>query len=450
MKNLAILLIDDELDITEILALLLSGRYTADFVSAHNGKDAVKILNEAQTHFDLIFCDFNMPNGNGKFVLEELRKKNQSTSFVLLTSDNLEEHPEFINKEHTFYLQKPFDEDGLCAMVETIIKPETTSDSDKSYLSISLSTLLKIQKIAVPLYVKINESKYLKIINEGILFNDSEYEKYKQKNLNSLHVLKDDFSRLVIEYKTKTLSDMFFNTYKSEGQEEFTISASINEIINSSIHAFGFTEQAVEVTKENIKFVKAIVDRKFVLHDLLRWLENNGDYKYELTHSLLICYITSAIAQKFTFVNTRATELIALAAFFHDISLESYQIENEPKFREALKQGLPINKDNVDLIRKHPAKSAEMLAQWNMCPKEVLTIIENHCERPDGKGFPNGILAHQFDELTACFIFCEDLANYFLASRNKNRILEFISNNSQIYSEAPFKNFLEVIRELVI
>ena len=96
-------------------------------------------------------------------------------------------------------------------------------------------------------------------------------------------ILKDDFQKLVIEYKTKTLSELFFTTYKSESHEEFAVSASISEIIASTINAFGFSEKSVEATKENIRFVKAIVDRKPDLQEILRWLENNGEFKYELT-----------------------------------------------------------------------------------------------------------------------------------------------------------------------
>lgn len=441
-----ILLIDDEADITEIIALLLGARFTAEFVNAQNGKDAVKILNSSTTKFDMIFSDFNMPNGNGRYVFEELRKKDGDTPFILLTSDNLDDHPEFKQQANTYYLQKPFDEDSLCSVVDNIFKNQ--QKTDRTYVPISLNTLLKIHKISVPLYLKINESKHLKIINEGNLFDENEFQKYKQKNLNYLYVPKEDFNNLIIEFKTRALSEMFYKTYKSESTEEFALSASINELIASTVNTFGFSEQTVALAKENIKFVKAIVDRKPDLKELLRWTENHTEYKYELIHSMLICFVTSAITQKFTFKDPRAGELIALAAFFHDTSLDSYQIENETKFREALRQGLSINKVDINLIKQHPQKSSEMLAHWKMCPKEVLSIIENHCERPDGKGFPHGIKANEFDELSACFIFSEDLVNFFLASRNKNRIQEFFIKNAQLYSAAPFKYFLDITKIL--
>lgn len=446
MKNLNILVIDDEIEITEIIGLLIGSCYSADFTLSHTGKSALTLIAETKIVFDLIICDFNMPNGNGKSVFDYLRQNNINTPFILLTSDAWDEHPEFNNQPNTFYVQKPFDEDILISVVRKSLEALITQES--TYIGISLATLLKIQKITAPLYVKINESKFVKVINEGNLFDDSEYTKYHQKNISSLYVVKDDFNGLIQDFKTKVLGELFFNSYKNDSQEEFQITASVNEIINSSVISFGFSDQTVGLAKENIKFVKTIVDKTSNLQNLLRWIENN-EYKYELTHSMLICFLSSAIAEKFKFQHPYACENIALAAFFHDISLEAYQIENEPKFREALRQGIPINKSDVDIIRQHPTKSIEMLANWNLCPNEVIAIIANHCERPDGRGFPKGIKASEFDEMSACFVFCEDLINFFLSSRSKSKVNEFLIKNEALYSAPPFKNFAEIIRELM-
>jgi HD-GYP domain-containing protein (c-di-GMP phosphodiesterase class II) len=342
-------------------------------------------------------------------------------------------------------VQKPFDEDNLISVVTKSLGSLTANES--TYIGISVTTLLKIQKISVPLYIKLNESKYIKVINENHLFDQAEYDKYKLKNIYSLFVIKENFNTLVQDFKTKILTEHFFKTYKSESNEEFQVTASVNEIINSSVISFGFSDQTIELAKENIKLVKAIVDKTSQLQNLLRWVDSN-DYKYELTHSMLICFLSSAIAQKYKFQNPNASENIALAAFFHDISLEAYQIENEPKFKEALRQGIHINKADIDIIRQHPIKSVAMLNKWKMCPEAVLTIITNHCERPDGKGFPKGLKAKDFDEMSACFVFCEDFVNFFLASRSKDRINEFLTKTVELYSVPPFNSFARIIKEI--
>lgn len=446
MRNLNILVVDDETEITEIIGLLVGSRYSADFTYAHTGKSAIALIAENKTNFDLIICDFNMPNGNGKMVFEYLNHNKISWPFILLTSDCWEEHPEFNNKSNTYYVQKPFDEDNLISVVTKSLESQITKES--AFIGISLATLLKIQRITTPLYVKINESKYVKVINEGSTFDEDEYNKYKQKQISGLFVSKDQFDDLILDFKNKVLDNLFFKTYKSESRDEFQITASVNELINSSIILFGFSDESVRLAKENIKFVKAIVTQASDLQNLLRWI-NSNDYKYELTHSMLICFLATAIAQKFKFQNPHACENIALAAFFHDISLDAYQIENEPKFKEALRQGLPTNKTDVDIIRQHPKKSIEMLGNWSLCPKEVLSIIENHCERPDGKGFPKGAKANEIDEMSACFLFCEDLINFFLVSRSKARVEEFLTKNAELYSVPPFNAFSQIVRDLL-
>jgi HD-GYP domain-containing protein (c-di-GMP phosphodiesterase class II) len=430
MKHLNILIIDDEPEISEIIGLILSTEYILECTHAESGNAGIKFISESPQKYDLVICDFKMPNGNGKAVFTYI-------------SDH--------NNGNTGYLEKPFSENSLFSVVSKVLTETTTSDTDQTtanYIPVTINTLLKIHKINCPLYLILNDNKYVKLFNENSIFDKAAHDKYKQKNVNCLYVLKNQFNNLIMDFKQNVLSDLLFSTYKPEANEPFELSASTQEIINSSIRSFGFSQQSVEMTQANIKLVKTIVDKTPPLQTVLRWLENS-DFKHELIHSLLLTYFIGAIAQNYKFKSPYSVEFLTIAAFFHDIALEAYQIENEPKFKEAIRHNILINKTDIDLIKKHPQKSVEILSKWKLCPKEVLQIIENHCERPDGKGFNNGLNANELDELSACFIFSEDIVTQFLNLKNKTSLLNYLEKNMQYYSTAYFKDFFKITKDLL-
>lgn len=65
--NNKILLVDDEKDILELFEMLFESE-GFDVTTANSGNEAIEILHN--NHFDVIFSDFKMPNGNGQSLLE--------------------------------------------------------------------------------------------------------------------------------------------------------------------------------------------------------------------------------------------------------------------------------------------------------------------------------------------------------------------------------------------
>ena len=69
-----ILGIDDNEDILSLLKTVLTSR-GHDFMSALNGKDGVKLIEEQ--NFDAILLDLAMPEFSGLDVIESLKKSNR-------------------------------------------------------------------------------------------------------------------------------------------------------------------------------------------------------------------------------------------------------------------------------------------------------------------------------------------------------------------------------------
>jgi len=72
MEKKRILIVDDEEDLTFLISEILIEQGVYDVYVAHNGKEAIKIIDEI--HPDIIFLDFVMPEMKGDQVLDFINK----------------------------------------------------------------------------------------------------------------------------------------------------------------------------------------------------------------------------------------------------------------------------------------------------------------------------------------------------------------------------------------
>jgi CheY-like chemotaxis protein len=84
-----ILIVDDELMLLLSMQRLLGNLY--DITIAAGAKEAIKIVDKQDTHFDLIIIDIYMPDINGVDLYHHIIKKNPSlkNNIIFMTGGNL-------------------------------------------------------------------------------------------------------------------------------------------------------------------------------------------------------------------------------------------------------------------------------------------------------------------------------------------------------------------------
>ena len=153
-----ILIIEDNPILRENLIFLLKKfSYLAE--SAQNGKIALEKINNTQFH--AIILDVNMPIMWGKEFLENLRKNNNSTPVLALTSDfMLQDKLEMFELWVDDYLTKPFEIEELVARLKSLLKRRENKIDDEK-----ISWDLKINYSKNKIYYK----------NEEINFPNKQY-----------------------------------------------------------------------------------------------------------------------------------------------------------------------------------------------------------------------------------------------------------------------------------
>jgi DNA-binding NtrC family response regulator len=110
-----VLLVDDETSILETLQILLRGE-GYDVALARNGREAIEMLETVKP--DIVLSDIRMPGATGLEVLARARQLDPEISVILMTAQaSLQSAVRAVNEGAYYYLQKPFANDELLAIL---------------------------------------------------------------------------------------------------------------------------------------------------------------------------------------------------------------------------------------------------------------------------------------------------------------------------------------------
>ena len=102
-------------------------------------------------------------------------------------------------------------------------------------------------------------------------------------------------------------------------------------------------------------------------------------------HSLNVAAAAVAVGASLG-LSGRDLEILELAATVHDVG----KLHVRP---EILAKPGPLDEDEWQEMRRHPARGAELLA--GHVPADVVEIVRSHHERWDGAGYPDGLAGNE-------------------------------------------------------
>lgn len=126
-----ILLVDDEVELTDPLARILKREgYQVDV--AHNGQEGSQLAH--QKHYDLLILDWMLPHTNGLEICRQLRLAGRNTPVLFLTAkDTLDDRVAGLDAGADDYLVKPFELRELLARVRALLRRPPTLETGSSF-----------------------------------------------------------------------------------------------------------------------------------------------------------------------------------------------------------------------------------------------------------------------------------------------------------------------------
>jgi CheY-like chemotaxis protein len=105
-----ILLVEDDGEILKFLKIHLN-RFFAKITAVNTSNAAIKALKERE--IDLVISDYNLPNFNGYELLQKIKRRDPSISFLFITGELLSAQQEAQLSDADGLLRKPFSVEKL-------------------------------------------------------------------------------------------------------------------------------------------------------------------------------------------------------------------------------------------------------------------------------------------------------------------------------------------------
>lgn len=433
------LVADDYEDMRELLEFVFNGQLGFDVDIVASGNEAIKKLKNKST-YDIIVTDLNMPDGTGLDLYKFYKASNFKVPFFVISGDLQSQHPELEGPNVT-WLKKPFD---IKKLVSNVQNHFTQFKAPEKYFAVSLQTLQKIRRIESPLFVKINEQKYVQISRDTFEFTESEVAKYQQRNLLVFYLQTSQLQNFLSIYRKSVASSEIWRDAE-DNHHQISVDT---ELLKSIAEIIGWGTEAESLVKESIERALSIVSHDPHFAKIIEKFKKNEKYGVA-EHCSLSLFVCSHLL-KIMGINDKSLIMqLTYASILHDITLED---ETYASKAHILKKDIRQiqGRKNVQQIFEHPIQASSMCNNWDFCPPQAKEIILNHHEKPDGSGFPFGKKASDLDFLSSLFIVAEDFANFCIYSDiNKSNYSEYIDSKKNYFSVGHFESIFRALTSAI-
>ncbi|MCM2350382.1 MAG: response regulator [Bacteriovoracaceae bacterium] len=436
-----ILVVDDEEDIRDIYEMVLRRAFPLDVVLAASGNEALKILEERGKP-QLIISDLRMPDGDGLFLRQSLLDKNYEIPFIICSTDPVHVLKRKFPGIHG-YVEKPKIVGPIVELVDSVV---SRYEVPPSYVPVRISFLLRLGTVHFDLYMKISESKYVKMINADEVFVQSDAERFYGKGLKHLYVLAEDADHYLtsIEKNLSALSD----EEKADSSTMAVISLESIESVERLSRSLGWKEGVVEAAKNTVNLAIKVASTEPNILKLFKYKLNDAHSKYS-QHVGLLALLNCGFCHQLGWISDSAQMKMGLAAIMHDITVDESVYENIELWNEAAYNSTDKSPE-VLKYRNHPAEAVNLLLGIKNVPSDVDQIILQHHELKDGRGFPRGLVSSRISPYATLFIIVEDLINFLGDSHDFDVTIDlFIRHRDERYNSGNFKKVFEVLKENV-
>lgn len=280
--------------------------------------------------------------------------------------------------------------------------------------------------------------KYVKLNYSSDHFIDI-LRKLQQKDVHEVYIKEADCKRLV-EHVSQSLSAKSFYDPKTIQEKRVEAVSAAMETVKTVINQLGVEPETVKLLKTINTRAMSLLSESPSIFAFVKEFKKNCSEEFLL--SILTNYIMSLVIDKFPWKSDQVKEKGALASLMCDMTLTK---EDFTVLREWQMNGGEL----PEKLKRHPADIAESLKKNKLLiPIETITIIEQHHELPDGKGFPHGITANRFNQLSSIFIISQQFSEALHSSGyDYEKRMEIISKIQARYGSS--KMFDKAIDALI-
>lgn len=150
-------MVDDNVNLVEMIKEYFSSHQfiSIDFC-AYDGLEGIKLIEEEQERYDVIILDLIMPNKDGMYVLEEMKKRRIDKKIIVATSYNSSDVIRQVSDYGVnYFILKPFELSDLeKRIMECQSKTNTKKNIDFHHNNLQISISKILHELGIPSHIK--------------------------------------------------------------------------------------------------------------------------------------------------------------------------------------------------------------------------------------------------------------------------------------------------------
>jgi putative nucleotidyltransferase with HDIG domain len=387
---LRVLVVDDQVAMREALKALLTGG-GHNVTAAENGKVAQDILESDK--FDLVISDIQMPIVNGIELLTWIKEQKGIPVILVTGFSHILETQQAFELGAADFLTKPFSFKAITRAIDKLFSPKNAKDEQEdpetTYCKIPIDDFVSGASVQISVYIKLSDSKYIRVAHTGDQIPTDRVENYKAKGLEYLYAKKTDFARLV--GFNMNVSKVLQKNSKISTEKKLRFLRYTTELVLENAVVNGIDSKAFKQAADCLELTLSVVTENQGLFEMLEILNNHADWLY--AHSLGVSMYSVMIAQKMGWKGQTTLFKLGVGGLFHDIGQKEIAADLLAKSRPSLSQ------DERRQIETHTSRGKDILLTLNGLSEDILQIVYEHHEDCTGRGYPRRVSSERIHPL---------------------------------------------------
>jgi HD-GYP domain-containing protein (c-di-GMP phosphodiesterase class II) len=438
-----VLLLQDSSDVREKIGFFIESTYGATVFEAPSAGEALKVLQTPEKTIDLVIWDTR--NGSASEI-EALRTQTAKIPTIVTTQGG----PEGVSLGGNIVgvVDRATYMESIVTAIDGLVEKGTLQQapSEQGQVRIKTKLLLSVCPLKGDIYIRLSKNKYVKLFQEGDVFDLQDLEKYTvKKGVEYLYIRQEQCQEFAQKYLTELQHLLESDKLTVEGVGK--LNQSVQETVQELSSKLGFTKEVQELTKTQVQLTVKSMGKDPDLSEILKKIDATAG-QYISSHSTLCAYLACSIATQLQWGSETTYYKLSLASFLHDITLENHALAEISTLDELEEKKSKFTEKEIKDYKGHPAAAAEMAKAMTEVPPDVDTIIRQHHERPDGSGFPRKLNHSYIAPLSSVFIVAHDLTKYTLAAGDQFSMETFLKDVREKYKSSQFKKVLSCLEVL--
>lgn len=439
-----ILLVADHPDIKELLTFQITTRFELKAKECGSARDAVEILKKDPDACDLLVAPFNGPSS----ILVKYLKERTDPLPVLFFYDPQVVKPDkesLSGLEVVAAVEISQLVEGTLKAIEIFQRDIETGVGLSEFCPIRTNLLIRVSPLKSDIYIRLSEKKYVKLFRLGDEFDAGDLERYYEtKKVEYMYLKRADTAEFIQKFR-KELEDLLLRTDMAQ-EEAMDASEMAQDAIHELVHAIGFKPEVQELAKKNVELTLKAVGANPRLSDLIGKMMSQGNYLSG--HSTLLAHVACAMAKEMEWGSESTFSKLVLASYMHDLALRNQEIAKINSLRDLDTRKAEFPAEEVKNYHLHPAKAADVVRSFKEVPADVDIIVQQHHERPNGSGFPRGLLFNYIAPLSSLFIVAHELTQDIIAKRGAFILKKFIEEKKPHFNQGNFKKVFAALEKV--